>query len=78
MEQKIGYIATKNFKQDKLIFEVGKTYEITRQFGYAASYVGMYYYKNLEELISDCDIDINDFNGRDDETGFDQREIADP
>lgn len=60
MKQKIGYIATKNFKQDKLIFEVGKTYEITRQFGYAASYAGMYYYKTLEELISDCDIDIND------------------
>ena len=60
MEQKIGYIATKNFKQDELIFEVGKTYEITRQFGYAASYVGMYYYKTLEKLISNCDIDIND------------------
>ena len=60
MEKKIGYIATKNFKQDELIFGVGKTYEITRQFGYAASYVGMYYYKTLEELISDCDIDIHD------------------
>lgn len=28
MEQKIGYIATKNFKQDKLIFEVGKNRNI--------------------------------------------------